>query len=328
MAKIIGLGEVLLRLSPEYGKRFVNTAKMQAFYGGAEANALTACACFGDEAVFLTKLPDNDIGQAAVNTLRSFGVDTSFIIRGGERMGIYFCDSGNSVRPTKVIYDRKGSSVSQALPDEYDFETAMEGADWLHWSGITPALSDSCAEAVRLACECAKKHGMKVSCDLNYRGKLWSPEQAQKVMVPLMKYVDVCIANESDASGCLGIDTANKTTAGILKELKDTFSFEITATARITEMNVSYNLWKGMLYDGMLYEAKDMTLLPVMDRTGAGDALSGGLIHGLLKWEDRQKIIEFASAAGALKATAAGDLMYFSEEEVLALAERKPAVLR
>lgn len=321
MAKIVGMGEILMRLSPEYGKRFTNTAGMHVFYGGAEANAVTACADYGDEVSFITALPAHDIGQAAVNTLRSHGVDTSCIVRAGERIGIYFCDSGNGVRNTNVIYDRRGSSMAEADPQAFDYERAFSGADWFHWSGITPAISDRAAEAIRQACIAAGKNGLKISCDLNYRGKLWSPEKAKAVMIPLMEYVDVCITNEADAVNCLGVETAGRSTEEILKEMKETFGFETVVSAEIDNISASHNTWKGVLYDGNLYEAEELVLLPILDRIGAGDALSGGLIHAMLKWpDDPQKVIGFASAAGALKSTVAGDLNQISEEEVLNLA--------
>lgn len=320
MAKIVGMGEMLMRLSPEMGRRFTNTEDFQVFFGGSEANAVASCSDYGDEVSFITKLPKHDIGQAALNALRMHDVDTSFIVRGGDRLGIYFCDTGSSIRPTKVIYDRKDSSMALADPSEFDFDKAFEGADWFHWSGITAAISDSAAKCIELACKKAKEHGLKISCDLNYRAKLWSPEQACEVMVPLMEYVDVCIANESEASTCLGMEVEGKTMEEVLKKMKEIFNFETIVTVALDDLSASHNQWRSVLYNGAFYETKELTLLPILDRVGAGDAMAGGLIHALLKWNDPQKAIDFASAAGALKATVAGDLNNVTEDEVMALA--------
>lgn len=320
MAKIVGMGEMLMRLSPETGRRFNNTENLQVFFGGSEANAVTACADFGDEVSFITKLPAHDIGQAALNAIRAHGVDTQYIVRGGDRLGIYFCDTGTSIRPTKVIYDRKDSSMALADPKEFDFDNAFKDADWFHWSGITAAISPSAAESIRLACIKAKEYGLKISCDLNYRAKLWTPDEARKVMIPLMEYVDVCIANESEASTCLGMDIEGNSMEEVLKKMKETFNFEIIVTVDLDDLSASHNQWRSILYNGEIYETDELTLLPIHDRVGAGDAMAGGLIHALLKWNDPQKAIDFASAAGALKATIAGDLNNVTEEEVMALA--------
>lgn len=320
MAKIVGMGEMLMRLSPEMGRRFNNTENLQVFFGGSEANAVAACADFGDEVSFITKLPAHDIGQAALNAIRAHGVETKYIVRGGDRLGIYFCDTGTSIRSTKVIYDRKDSSMALADSTEFDFDGAFEDADWFHWSGITAAISSSAAESIRLACIKAKEHGLTISCDLNYRAKLWTPQKARKVMIPLMDYVDVCIANESEASTCLGMDIEGKSMEDVLKKMKETFRFDTIVTVDLDDLSTSHNQWKSVLYNGDFYETRELTLLPILDRVGAGDAMAGGLIHALLKWKDPQKAIDFASAAGALKATIAGDLNNVTEEEVMTLA--------
>ena len=193
MSKIVTLGEIMLRLSPAGHSRFVQVDNFDVIWGGGEANVAVSCANYGHDACFVTKLPTHEIGQAAVNALRRYGVDTRFIARGGNRVGIYYCETGASMRPSKVIYDRAGSAIAEADPADFDFDAIMEGADWFHWSGITPAISDKAAELTRLACEAAKRHGVTVSVDLNFRKKLWTSEKAQSVMRPLMKYVDVCI---------------------------------------------------------------------------------------------------------------------------------------
>lgn len=207
MSKIITLGEIMLRLSPSANDRFIQSDSFRVIWGGGEANVAVSCANYGHEAFFVSKLPTHEIGQAAVNALRRYGVNTDFIARGGNRVGIYYCETGASMRPSKVIYDRAGSAIAEADPEDFDFDKIMEGADWFHWSGITPAISDKAAELTRLACEAAKRHGVTVSVDLNFRKKLWTKEKAQSVMRPLMQYVDVCIGNEEDAEALPWIQT-------------------------------------------------------------------------------------------------------------------------
>ncbi|MDE6629180.1 MAG: sugar kinase, partial [Muribaculaceae bacterium] len=192
MSKIVTLGEIMLRLSPAGTYRFVQVDNFDVIWGGGEANVAVSCANYGHDAYFVSKLPEHEIGQAAVNALRRYGVKTDHIARGGNRVGIYYCETGASMRPSKVIYDRAGSSIAEADPADFDFDAIMEGADWFHWSGITPAISDKAAELTRLACEAAKRHGVTVSVDLNFRKKLWTKEKAQSIMRPLMQYVDVC----------------------------------------------------------------------------------------------------------------------------------------
>lgn len=204
MAKIITLGEIMLRLSTSGNSRFVQSDSFDVVYGGGEANVAVSCANYGHDAYFVTRLPKHEIGQSAVNALRKYGVNTDYITRGGERVGIYYLETGASMRPSKVIYDRAHSAMAEADPCDFNFDALMEGADWFHWSGITPALSDKAAELTRLACEAAQRHGVTVSVDLNFRKKLWTKEKAQSIMRPLMQFVDVCIGNEEDAELCLG----------------------------------------------------------------------------------------------------------------------------
>jgi 2-dehydro-3-deoxygluconokinase len=204
MAKIITLGEIMLRLSPVGNDRFIQSETLRVIPGGGEANVAVSVANYGHEAYFVSKLPKHEIGQMAVNALRRYGVDTSFVARGGDRVGLYYAETGASMRPSKVVYDRAHSAIAEAKPEDFDFDAIMEGAQWFHWSGITTAISDNAAELTRLACEAAKRHGVTVSVDLNFRKKLWTSEKAISVMRPLMKYVDVCIGNEEDAQLCLG----------------------------------------------------------------------------------------------------------------------------
>ena len=322
MAKVVTLGEIMLRLSSPGQKRFIQSDFFDVVYGGGEANVAVSAANYGHEAYFVTKLPKHEIGQCAVNALRRFGVKTDYITRGGNRVGIYFLETGASMRPSKVIYDRAGSAIAEADPEDFDFDIIMEGAQWFHWSGITPAISDKAAELTRLACEAAKRHGVMVSVDLNFRKKLWTSEKAQSIMKPLMKYVDVCIGNEEDAQLCLGFKPeadveGGKTDAegyyGIFKGMMETFGFKYSAY---------HNGWKALIYNGKeFYQSKRYDINPIIDRVGGGDSFSGGLIHGLLTYPDNQgKALEFAVAASALKHTIPGDFNLVSKEEVENLA--------
>ncbi|MCR5229913.1 MAG: sugar kinase [Solobacterium sp.] len=331
MSKIVTFGEIMLRLSPEGFSRFVQADKFEVIYGGGEANVAVSCANYGDDAYFVTKLPDHEIGQAAINSLRKFGVNTQFVARGGDRVGIYYCESGSAMRPSKVIYDRAGSSIADADPEDFDFDAVMEGADWFHWSGITPAISDKAAKLTLLACQAAKRHGVTVSCDLNYRKKLWTPEKAQSIMTPLMEYVDVCITNEEDAEKCLGFKPDSDVEAGvtdasgyhaIFKQMMAQFGFTLMASTLRESFSASNNGWKALIYDGNeFYQSRRYEITPIVDRVGGGDSFSGGLIHGMLKWKDPKKALEFAVAASALKHTIPGDVNLESEAEALALAE-------
>lgn len=330
MGKIITMGEIMLRLSTPGQSRFVQTDTFDINYGGGEANVAVSCAHYGHEAYFVSKLPKHEIGQAAVNALRRYGVHTDFIARGGQRVGIYYLETGASMRPSKVIYDRAGSSIAEACPDDFDFDAIMEGADWFHWSGITPAISDASAECLRQACIAAKKHGVTVSCDLNFRKKLWTSEKAQSIMKPLMQYVDVCIGNEEDAELCLGFkpdadveggSTEAEGYKGIFKGMMDTFGFKYVISTLRESISATHNGWKAMIYDGKeFYVSKRYDIDPIIDRVGGGDSFSGGIIHGLLTMKTQGEALEFAVAASALKHTIPGDFNMVSAEEVAALA--------
>ena len=331
MAKIITFGEIMLRLSPSGNDRFVQADSFRIIPGGGEANVAVSLANYGHQACFVTKLPEHEIGQIAVDALRRNGVDTTYIKRGGNRIGLYYAETGAAMRPSKVIYDRAGSAIAEACPEDFDFDAIMDGADWFHWSGITPAISDKAAELVRLACEAARRHGVTVSCDLNYRKKLWTPEKAASVMRPLMEYVDVCIGNEEDAEMCLGFKPdsdveGGKTDAegyeGIFRQMAAEFGFKYVASTLRESYSASHNGWKALIYDGKeFYRSKRYDIDPIVDRVGGGDSFSGGLIHGLLKYcGDQGQALEFAVAASALKHTINGDFNLVSEAEVLSLA--------
>ena len=256
--KIVTLGEIMLRLSTPGNTRFVQSDSFDVVYGGGEANVAVSCANYGHEAYFVTKLPKHEIGQSAVNALRKYGVKTDYIARGGDRVGIYYLETGASMRPSKVIYDRAHSAIAEADPQDFDFDAIMEGAQWFHWSGITPAISDKAAELTRLACEAAKRHGVTVSVDLNFRKKLWTKEKAQSIMKPLMKYVDVCIGNEEDAELCLGFkpdadveggETNAEGYKGIFRQMAQTFGFKYVISTLRESFSATHNGWKAMIYD-------------------------------------------------------------------------------
>lgn len=328
--KIVTFGEIMLRLSTSGNKRFIQSDSFDVVYGGGEANVAVSCANYGHEAYFVTKLPAHEIGQSAVNALRRFGVKTDYITRGGDRVGIYYLETGASMRPSKVIYDRAHSAMAEAEPGDFDFDAIMEGAQWFHWSGITPAISDKAAELTRLACEAAKRHGVTVSVDLNFRKKLWTKEKAQSVMRPLMQYVDVCIGNEEDAELCLGFKpeasveegvTDAEGYKGIFRQMAETFGFKYVVSTLRESFSASHNGWKAMIYDGReFYESRHYDIFPIIDRVGGGDSFSGGIIHGLLTKKTQAEALEFAVAASALKHTINGDFNMVSAEEVESLA--------
>lgn len=330
MGKIVTLGEIMLRLSPAGNRRFVQVDDFDVIWGGGEANVAVSCANYGHDAYFVSKLPEHEIGQAAVNALRRYGVDIRHVARGGKRVGIYYCETGASMRPSKVIYDRAGSAIAEADPEDFDFDAIMEGADWFHWSGITPAISDKAAELTRLACEAAKRHGVMVSVDLNFRKKLWTSEKAQSIMRPLMQYVDVCIGNEEDAELCLGFkpeadveggETNAEGYKGIFRAMAREFGFKYVVSTLRESYSATHNGWKAMIYNGEeFYESKRYDIFPIIDRVGGGDSFSGGLIHGLLTMKSQGEALEFAVAASALKHTVPGDFNLVSVAEVQSLA--------
>lgn len=329
--KMIAFGEIMLRLAPKGYYRIVQADSFGVTYGGGEANVAVSLVNFGMDAGFVTKLPCNEIGQSAVNALRQFGVDTSNIVRGGERIGIYFLEKGASQRPSKVIYDRAGSAIADAKTGDFDWEHILEGADWFHFTGITPAISDNLAEICLAACKTAKEKGVTVSCDLNYRNKLWSKEKANQVMGKLCQYVDVCISNEEDAFDVFGIKSeGTEVTAGALnkegyrevaKKLTDRFGFQKVAITLRTSISANDNHWAAMLYQsGECYFSREYPI-HIVDRVGGGDSFGGGLIYACLNDYHPQEAIEFAVAASCLKHSIEGDFNHVSVDEVKKLAK-------
>jgi 2-dehydro-3-deoxygluconokinase len=331
MAKrIVTFGEIMLRLAPEGYLRFFQNDTMQATFGGGEANVAVSLANYGMDASFVTKLPAHAIGQGAVNSLRGLGVDTKDIVRGGDRVGIYFLEKGASQRGSVCIYDRAHSAIQEAAREDFDWDKIFDGADWFHFTGITPALGENLVEICLDACKAAKAKGIKISCDLNYRGKLWTRAQAREAMTKLCEYVDVCISNEEDAKDVFGIEAENTDIYGgkldkegyksVAKQLMDTFNFEKVAITLRSSISANDNDWAGMLYDGENYCFSKEYHLHIVDRVGGGDSFGGGLIYSLLSGKDSQSAIEFAVAASALKHSIEGDYNRVTVAEVEKLA--------
>ena len=328
--RIVTFGEIMLRLAPNGYYRFFQDDQLQATFGGGEANVAVSLANYGMDAAFVAKLPAHAIGQGAVNALRGLGVDTRSIVRGGDRIGIYYLEKGASQRGSVCIYDRAHSAIQEAQPSDFDWDAIFDGADWFHFTGITPALGSNLVEICKEACVAAKKHGVKISCDLNYRGKLWTREQARAAMTELCQYVDVCISNEEDAKDVFGIEAENTDIYGgklnkegyksVAKQLADRFGFEKVAITLRTSLSASDNDWAGMLYDGENYCFSKEYHLHIVDRVGGGDSFGGGLIYALLNGKDSQSAIEFAVAASALKHSIEGDFNRVTVSEVEKLA--------
>lgn len=324
--KIITFGEIMLRLTPEGYDRFFQNDRMRATFGGSEANVAVSLANFGCESVFVTRLPGHAIGQAAIDSLRYFGVDTRHITRGGERVGIYFLEKGASQRGSVCIYDRAHSSIQTSFADEFDWEKIFKGADWFHFSGITPALGPNVANICLNACIEAKKQGVKISCDLNYRNKLWTRDEARRVMSALCKYVDICIANEEDAKDVFGIEAEDTDITGgklskegyakAARRLAELFAFEKVAFTLRSSISASDNDWAGMLYENGKCSFSRTHRLHIVDRVGGGDSFAAGLIYALLRGDDNEKAIEFAVAASALKHSIEGDFNRVTVREV------------
>ncbi len=326
MSKVVTFGEIMLRLAPEGYYRFIQAESFGATYGGGEANVAVSLANYGVDVKYVTKLPENDIGQAAINSLRRYGVDTGDIVRGGGRIGIYFLEKGASQRASKVIYDRAHSSITTASQEDFDWDKIFEGAEWFHFTGITPALGDNVAAVCLDACKFARAKGITVSCDLNYRKNLWSREKAGQVMSGLMEYVDVCIANEEDAGDVFGIWADNTSITGgrlsnegyksVAKKLADKFSFKNIAITLRSSISANDNNWAGMLYDCTEFYFSKNYAIHIVDRVGGGDSFGAGMIYSLVTGKSLQTALEFAVAASCLKHTVEGDFNQVSAAEV------------
>lgn len=331
MKSVVTFGEVMLRLCPPDGTRIGQTEALKMTFGGAEANVAVSLANFGMPARYLTKLPDNPLTSAFFYQMRGFGVDISKIAVGGERMGVYFVEKGASMRPSKVVYDRKYSAISAIAPGDIDWNAAFADAGWFHWTGITPALSDAAAAETLAACKAAKEMGLTVSCDLNYRKNLWSREKAGSVMRPLMEYVDVLIANEEDPKDVFGIAAENSDIEGgklnaegyaaLAKKLSDAFGLKKCAFTLRESISANDNNWSGILYDAesRATSVSQKYAVHIVDRVGGGDSFGAGLIYSLSQGKSDGEAVRFAVAASALKHTIEGDFNRVSVAEVESL---------
>lgn len=329
MSKVVCFGEVMLRLSPPGYERIVQARQFEIIFGGAEANVAVSLANYGLKSHYVTKLPDNPVGDACRNEIRKYGVDVNSIARGGDRLGIFYCEKGASMRPSNVIYDRAGSAIAQAKASDFNWPKILEGANWFHFTGITPALGDNVADICREACETAKSLGIMVSCDVNYRKKLWTREKAGQVMSDLMKYVDVLIANEEDAADVFGIHAEGTDINGgqisefgyrsVAEQLVARFGVKYVAFTLRESHSASDNGWSGLLYDGSTFYKSRHYDIHIVDRVGGGDSFGAGLIYGFLTGMGPQGSLEFAVAASALKQTVEGDFNMVSAKEVKTL---------
>lgn len=333
MAKIVTMGEIMLRLSTPGNEKFIQADEFDVCYGGGEANVAVSLANYGHEAEFVTKVPQNPIGECAVAALRKHNVETKHIARGGERLGIYFLETGAAMRASNVVYDRAHSSISTAVASDFDFDEIFENADWFHFTGITPAVSDAAAELTEAALKVAKAKGITVSVDLNFRKKLWSSEKAQKIMTNLMQYVDVCIGNEEDAEKVLGFKPGNTdVTSGelelqgyrdIFEQMVAKFNFKYVISSLRESFSASDNGWSACIYsrdDKEFYHSRKYRISPIVDRVGGGDSFAGGVICGFVDGKNYKDALEFGVAASALKHTIPGDFNLVSRADVENLA--------
>ncbi len=327
--KIITFGEIMLRLNPPGYYRFVQATEFEASYAGGEANVAVSLANYGLDVAFVTKVPKHEIGQCAVNSLRQFGVNTEHIIRGGNRLGVYYAEKGASQRPSKVIYDRAGSSLAMSKPEEFHWDEIFRDADWFHFTGITPALGGDLPKICLDACKTAKQMGLTISCDLNYRKKLWSREEAGRVMAELMPYVDVCISNEEDAKDVFNIEATNNDVESghlnrqgyisVAQQLQSRFGFKTVAITLRESLSANDNNWGAMLYcDNQAYFSPTYRI-HIVDRVGGGDSFGAGLIFSLLEGKSPQDSIQYATAASCLKHSIEHDMNLVTIEEVNAL---------
>jgi 2-dehydro-3-deoxygluconokinase len=329
--KVVTLGEIMMRLSTPGYERFVQSDSFDVTYGGGEANVAAAICNYGLEGRFVTKVPDNALGQAAINHLRRYGVDTQHIARGGSRLGIYFLETGASMRASQVIYDRAGASIADAELKDFNFDKILEGADWFHTTGITPALSDKCAAIAEAALKAAKAKGITTSIDLNYRKKLWSKEKAREIMTKLCQYVDVCIGNEEDADTTLGFKAkGTDITKGelnlegykdVFRQMKEKFNFKYIASTLRESHSASDNGWSALVYDGTDFYHTRQYEVRIVDRVGSGDSFASGFIYGLVSGKEMKEAAEFGVAASALKHTIPGDLNHATVKEVMDLVQ-------
>lgn len=326
MSKVITFGEIMLRLAPEGYQRFVQAESFGAVYGGSEANVALSLSVLGADAAYVTRLPAHELGQAAINSLRRYGVDTSMIVRGGPRIGVYYMEKGASQRASKVVYDRAGSSIALAEPSDFDWDTIFSGADWFHLTGITPALSENLPGICLEACRAARARGITVSFDPNYRKNLWTLDRANEVISGLMPYVDVLISNETQARelfrlDCEETDDRLGNSRAVARALFERFPLKKVALTIRTTLHAEENLFQAMLFTPDGEAISQQHDLHIVDRVGGGDAFAAGLIYALREGRTDGESIRFAAAAAALKHAVEGDANLVTEPEVRALAE-------
>jgi 2-dehydro-3-deoxygluconokinase len=327
---VVTFGEIMLRLATPVGRRLSQAAGFEASFGGAEANVAVALASCGMNTRFVTAIPDHPVGQAVINTLRGFGVDTSHILRQGKRLGVYYLEQGASQRPSQVIYDRAGSAIAELRPGQLDWDAAFTGARWFHFTGITPALSESATQVTAEAVRAAKRAGATVSVDLNYRAKLWSCERAREVLTPLMEFVDIAIGNEEDAANVFGLHAGGSDVAAgrleveayrdVAAQMITRFKLDMAAITLRESISASENRWSACLCDGKEFFHSRTYSIHVLDRVGSGDAFAAGLIHALISGKSPADALEFAVAAACLKHSIRGDFNLVSVPEIEALA--------
>lgn len=329
MGRVVTFGELMLKLSPIAYSRLIQAHQFDVEYSGAEANVAVSLSTFGVPTSFVSAVPNSVIGEAAINALRHYGVDTSRVVKGGDRLGIYFAEKGASQRPSMVVYDRKGSAIANAANTDFDWDIIFADAEWFHFTGITPALSDSLAVICLEACRVAKSKGITISCDLNYRKKLWSREKANQVMTELCQYVNVCIANEEDAADVFGIKAEHsdvnkgeideQSYASVARQLQQKFNFKYVAITLRGSISASDNNWSAILYDGKTIYNSRKYAIHLVDRIGGGDSFGAGLVYSLLNKYDCQYALEYAVAASCLKQTIEGDFNIVTVDEVNSL---------
>ena len=325
----VGMGDLLASFSPKGYERFTQARCYDVTYTGAEANVLVSLSRFGLPTRFVTRVPDTDIGDAALMQLNAFRVDTSCVARGGPRLGVLYLEKGASQRPSKVIYDRHGSSLCEAKPDHFAFDRIFENAGWFHFTGITPALSDDTTALMYTACKAAKAAGCTVSCDLNYRRNLWTSSKAKSVMEPLLQFVDVLIANEEDVKMVLGISPADTDVESarlnyqgfvkVAKLLTERYGFAAVSTTLRESISASLNHWSALLYTGTEAYFSRRYQIQIVNRVGSGDSFSAGLIYAMQRGDSPQDCVEFAAAASCLKHTVEYDYNLSTVSEVEAL---------
>ena len=323
MSKIVTFGEILLRLTTLNKERFSQSKNFEITYAGSEGNVAVSLSHFGMNAFYVSSVPDNPIGQACINTIRQFGVNADYMIKNGERLAVYYLENGASMRPSNIVYDRKGSSFSLAKPDSFDWDLIFDDCDLFHYSGITPSLSESAKNLTIYAVKEAKTRNIKVSCDLNYRSNLWSPKEAQSTMIPLMEFTDILIGGKKDPEIMLGEFVDNEKDESykqLLINLAKKYDLSNVGLSLRESFSADHNDWEGLFYSNNKVYASKKYQIQIVDRVGAGDAFTAGLIYGLFNKLNNQDIVEFGVAASALAHTFQGDFNLATVEEVLSVA--------